>query len=292
MVEETLVDPRIREGREVLEALLASNFPVEASYWLRRSDEVRFDLIVSTELYDKQGPRRCYREIDRILESAALSETLAAESVSVVSGEDDISLALRSVLLPQGTFRDERLKDTSINGVYIPDAYIYFARPLSEFRSKKTSPVDNGLFRGDLTYDDFVDVLQRNNCLQNAALAAVRNGFKEYLEGSDHSWFRNEHYRSRLYHAVVRSGIRYRSDLEETLAIDSDAEFRLKEISAFARNRGVNLIAVPEDVLTLLIISRKRANFSERAIERLAFRHDITESLKLYHSSKKKTLPA
>ncbi|MEX1253352.1 MAG: hypothetical protein WEE64_03335 [Dehalococcoidia bacterium] len=120
----TLVDHDIIYGNDLVKALDASRFEVDAAYWYYLSDPDRWRLIIASPIVDREGPRKAYDRILTVLEGMP-SPKIAFDQVSVVSPRDHVVRSLSRAAKTGPETAGMRISRSTIDGVFVEDAYIY-----------------------------------------------------------------------------------------------------------------------------------------------------------------------
>jgi hypothetical protein len=125
VAQETLVETDIEAGRQLLNALQESELPVLAMFWLLRDEETSYRLIVASPLVDQKGKRALYLRIAELLSANHLTDHLSLMRVELMRTDEPVVKAIRRFIrIPGG---GARLHNNVIDGVWIPDAYVYRA---------------------------------------------------------------------------------------------------------------------------------------------------------------------
>ncbi len=129
LVKETLSEQMIATGAELTKSLDRAQWPVVASLWLFNPERNDWRLLLASPKVDQEGPRESYRHVDEVLRGMSTEVTLA--NVSVISPKDPIVRAIQSVYRADRDIEIHRRFRTAINGVFIDDAYVYRAWPVT-----------------------------------------------------------------------------------------------------------------------------------------------------------------
>lgn len=124
MAAELLVNNRIRQGADLLEALDRAGFPVTAAFWYLNDGRWRY--VIATPVVDKVGPRETYGQVDDILRSSDVDIELW--DIAVVSPQDQLPDLMHS-MLPTGPkdIKGLQFGGGTINHVFIEGVYVYRA---------------------------------------------------------------------------------------------------------------------------------------------------------------------
>ena len=79
MATDLLVDDRIQAGRQLVDALMSSEFDVTAACWIKPVEEERWLLYVSSKFVDEKGPLAAYREVSRVFKGGPEARDLMAD---------------------------------------------------------------------------------------------------------------------------------------------------------------------------------------------------------------------
>lgn len=120
-----LVEPKIKVGKELIQRLDRSQFPMDAALWLFMPEVERWRLMIASRLVDSKGPKETYREIQKVLSQWSGASKLSLSEITVVSPKDSLIKVLRKAEKTGPTLTGTRMSRSAIDGVYIEDAYIY-----------------------------------------------------------------------------------------------------------------------------------------------------------------------
>lgn len=121
-----LVDKGIAEGQRLIDALKASNFPLDAALWRYKSEPEQWRLILATPVYDRQGQFNAIFEIISVFRQITPELKIDIEDISVVSAKDRLIQSLRELQRPGIDLSEMRLRDTPVYNGLLEDSYIYF----------------------------------------------------------------------------------------------------------------------------------------------------------------------
>lgn len=129
MVEETLVGDvlsadMVLSGKQLLNAV-DSKLPVDAAFWLLPPDTSSWRLVLATPSVRIEGPKAVYKKLMALLKRIQPPAELSMNNVFVVDTSDPVVSLLRSAIQTTRGAGDVRFTRNTINGVFIPDAYIY-----------------------------------------------------------------------------------------------------------------------------------------------------------------------
>jgi hypothetical protein len=113
-----------KAGRAVVEALDAASLSINSAFWILAPGETNWRLVVASQLVAALGPRAFYKKVDRVLRKLP-SPSVPIDSINVVTPNHPLVSLLRSALGTGPGWRRIRFIGNVIDGVLIPDAYIY-----------------------------------------------------------------------------------------------------------------------------------------------------------------------
>lgn len=140
-----LVADFIARGAAVIRALDDHAVPVPAAFWLYQSEDQGWRLIVATTIVDDAGPLEAYRRVLKLFDEAlpdkrsildpdyAFDEVL--DRLTLVSPNEPIVQLLGSMVRTGHELSGIRFTNNTINGVFIPDAFIYRIDDPAEYRA-------------------------------------------------------------------------------------------------------------------------------------------------------------
>ncbi len=129
LVKEALTERMIDAGAELTTSLDRAQWPVAASFWLFDQENNQWRLVLASPRVLDEGPLASYRHIHGVLR--ATSSPLPLESIAVVSPDDALVQAFRSVYRTNGDLERRRAFRGAINGRFIDDAYLYRVLPIA-----------------------------------------------------------------------------------------------------------------------------------------------------------------
>ena len=125
MVNISLVEKAIQDGRRLLSALDKKQINVMAAFWIYDSESEKWRLTLAMQIVDEKGPKESYREVQMVLSAPSAEKlNLSLRDVTVVSPESELVKLLRSAIHLEGT-GGIVFEGNTINGTYIEKAYIY-----------------------------------------------------------------------------------------------------------------------------------------------------------------------
>lgn len=133
MVKTDLTSEMISAGADLLRQLDRSKFQVIAGLWLYSADANRWRLLIASPKVRTKGPQVAYRMIQaamRKLKGAA--EAFSFGDITVVKDDDPLITSIRKAVVTSAGVGGIRLSQSSINGHFIDDAYIYRVQWLAQ----------------------------------------------------------------------------------------------------------------------------------------------------------------
>ena len=125
---EALSGMDIELGKSLWRALRADQkFPFVGALWLSRSESDAWHLLIATPRVDDIGRQKAYEELSRITRRLKGDSGLFSR-LELISPEQPLYQALRSVFGKTASVEGARLGNTQIEGMYINDAYLYEIR--------------------------------------------------------------------------------------------------------------------------------------------------------------------
>ncbi len=128
MAKDSLVEPEIKAGEELLKAVDETGLRVRTAFWYYLPGAEQWRLILASPLVDEGGPSAAYAEVQRALQklNASVREALRLSEISVVSPASELPRLISSAFQtsPQSS-SPIRFRANTIDGVYIDDAIVY-----------------------------------------------------------------------------------------------------------------------------------------------------------------------
>jgi hypothetical protein len=139
VVKEQLDSGAIAAGETLTSLLRKTDFGLVCSLWIFSQDSNDWSLVLASPRVGTQGPLQGYKIIHNVLAAdTPTAEQLEPFTINVVRPNIPLVRAIRSLgdvgvqnLLPEPAVHisvPKRLRTTSIDGVFIEDAYIYFVQ--------------------------------------------------------------------------------------------------------------------------------------------------------------------
>jgi hypothetical protein len=123
----TLTPTDLDFGKRLTEALKVSHFPFRGVFWLYDDQSDDWQLIVVTPLVDQNGRRHAYLELTRVTTGLS-GDDFKQTKITVMSPESPLFKALSGVFAQAASVEGARLRYTTVNGIVIPEAYLYEIR--------------------------------------------------------------------------------------------------------------------------------------------------------------------
>ncbi len=124
MVTAALVDQLIEDGRRLLTALDDAGMEIQAALWFYDTESEEWRLLIAWPELQRQGPLKAYERIQAVLDGIT-HRSIALWNIAVVSPNDPVIRALRTVVRTDRAATGIRISRNTIDNVFIEDAYIY-----------------------------------------------------------------------------------------------------------------------------------------------------------------------
>ena len=129
MAEETLVgdvlsSEMILSGKQLLSAA-DSKLPIAAAFWLLPPETSSWRLVLATPAVRAEGPKSVYKKLMALLKRIQTPAGLSMANISVIDTTDPVVSLFRTAIRTTHGIGDIRFTRNTINGVFIPDAYVY-----------------------------------------------------------------------------------------------------------------------------------------------------------------------
>ena len=123
-----LVAAQIEAGQKLLEAMRRAHIRLSVAMWLSTDETYEWRLMLASSLADRKGPRAAYEQLSKILAAEELSETLPLSRISMVGTNHPTAKAIAQAF--KGALKVRRgggirIRKSSINGMFLHDAYTY-----------------------------------------------------------------------------------------------------------------------------------------------------------------------
>jgi hypothetical protein len=113
-------------GQSLIERLDKADKKVYAAFWLLDAEEKIWKLIIVSPLVGNEGPKKYYRCIDDINDSALSDESvIALHDISLSHTDNHIVKAIKNSAYGDNILRNIRLGKNTLGGVYVEDMYLY-----------------------------------------------------------------------------------------------------------------------------------------------------------------------
>lgn len=123
MVATSLVDRQIKEGEKLIRQLDQTNDQYEVAFWMLVPDTDNWRLVIGIPGVDKQGTRKKYELIQRLLKHGDID--LSLDEISVVDSAHELCNALRHTIQTGPNLTHMSFFGNFINGQRFPDSIIY-----------------------------------------------------------------------------------------------------------------------------------------------------------------------
>jgi hypothetical protein len=116
------------DSTELIQSLL------NGCFWLFDDNASHWQLMIATDLVDKIGPRDTYLRLATDISKVAGSDFQRLR-LTVISPEEPIYKELRKTFAASKNVPEERLQNTTLNGVAVADAYLYRIQYVAQSRA-------------------------------------------------------------------------------------------------------------------------------------------------------------
>lgn len=124
----TLEGIDIEFGKKLWQILKNSrDFPFQGIFWLSEPNIGGWHLVVASPVVDSLGPRDAYLRLSPILRKIT-ADSGQRLKVKLISPDDPMYEALRSVFGETASVEGARLGNTMVGGTFIDEAYLYEIR--------------------------------------------------------------------------------------------------------------------------------------------------------------------
>ncbi len=124
-VKAALVKEDLHDGKRLIEALDKANFKVQAALWFYLADSDEWRLYISSPFVEKEGPRKSYNFIQKILARLAPPSSFSLTDITVLSPSSNLVKLMRVAVRTGPGISGIRFTRNVINNTLIEDAYIY-----------------------------------------------------------------------------------------------------------------------------------------------------------------------
>ncbi len=113
-------------GQLLIERLDKADKKVYAAFWLLDADEKTWKLTIVSPLVGNEGPKKYYRCIDDINDSASSDESvIALHDICLSHTDNSIVKAIKNSVSGNAIPGNNRLGKNTLGNVYIEDMYLY-----------------------------------------------------------------------------------------------------------------------------------------------------------------------
>ena len=121
----TLVEKYIDDGKVLLEAIDKEEHKIDAALWFFNSEHERWRLVIASPYVKKEGPKKMYQHIQKILKKLNKKVDISLEDIQVMKPNEKLINSIRSVIRTGPGIKNIRFSNNVINNELIEDAYIY-----------------------------------------------------------------------------------------------------------------------------------------------------------------------
>ncbi len=115
----------IDEGRRLIRALLASQFELNAVYWLFLDESERWKLMIASPIRDRDGAFPAYSRLRSVRDAMDPPLKIETTDVALTRGGDRRAKALLNRFDFKHAKIDEVIEREGLDGEYIEAAYLY-----------------------------------------------------------------------------------------------------------------------------------------------------------------------
>ena len=120
-----LVNKNIEDGKNLIEALDKSDFPLDGALWFYFADSDEWRFLLASPLVDEKGPKEAYALIQSVLAQLQPSLRISLKHISVLSPKSELIQLLRRAIRTGPGISEIRFTRNTINNKFIEDAFIY-----------------------------------------------------------------------------------------------------------------------------------------------------------------------
>ena len=113
------------EGRRLIRALHASQFEVDAVFWLFQSESERWKLMIATPIRDREGAFRAYSRLHAVYDAMDPPLRIETTDVALARGGDRRVKALLKRFDFKHAKADKVVEREGLDGEFIEAAYLY-----------------------------------------------------------------------------------------------------------------------------------------------------------------------
>lgn len=126
MDQETLLDEHVKDGKRLVNELVANNFPVLAAFWAKLDETAKWYLYVISPVVERDGPRAAYRQmqpvIGKLQEGAFWIDPF---EIKAVGPKDPLANAVLEIQQRSSGLLPMRLRGARVGGLSVEGSYIY-----------------------------------------------------------------------------------------------------------------------------------------------------------------------
>lgn len=115
----------IEVGEGLTRALDKAKVPINGAFWLYLTESERWRLVFASRRVNEYGPRRMYEDIQRVLATYGVQKKLFLSDITVMETNAPLFVSLRKAIKTGRGLTGIRFGQSSVNGHYVEDAYIY-----------------------------------------------------------------------------------------------------------------------------------------------------------------------
>lgn len=120
-----LVEKKREAGRRLLERLDQLHVDIRSAFWLYNREDDLWQLCLSSDLVNKEGPLKLYGTIQQILAELGEESGLALHDITLVTPKAGLVEGLHRVVPTDAGIHSITLRGSVINGVPFDDSLIY-----------------------------------------------------------------------------------------------------------------------------------------------------------------------
>ena len=126
LVKEILTEDMLETGSALIQGLEETGLKVTAACWLYVPEANRWRLIIASPAVGTGGPKSVYQKVQAVLARLSPQRSkISLQEIRVVADTDPLILSLRQLRETGYELSGTRCSQTTIDGHFIEDAYIY-----------------------------------------------------------------------------------------------------------------------------------------------------------------------
>ena len=126
MATATLLNYELQEGQRLIDALNLAGLATDSALWIYSSDSASWRLMLTSEICDREGTLKAYREILTVFRDVQPELKIDWTSLIAVSPHHELIEGLRqSQMLWNLNLSGRRLTNNMVNMMLVEDGYIY-----------------------------------------------------------------------------------------------------------------------------------------------------------------------